>query len=217
MNYIETTIAAALSMSKGDLIRVSGVVSQISNITNTSGKTQQFINFFDGDYAGRLIVYEDHADKCSLVAVGDRIHAYGKWDRVRPINELSMIVHRIEADKSAAPVEVEYVPALVSGKYDSWNGLTEAEVLFLQTEDVPPEQFVLSQVAVGQYRVDFVFYRKADKSPVIAVEIDGDTHVGRRTMDAQRTSVIEKILGCNVVRIDAARIYSDARKKGIVK
>jgi len=98
MNYIETTIAAALSMSKGDLIRVSGVVSQISNITNSSGEKVQFINFADGKHVGRLIVYQDHIDKCSLVAVGDRIHAYGKWDRVRPINELSMIVHRIEAD-----------------------------------------------------------------------------------------------------------------------
>ena len=215
MNYTETTIAAALTMQRGELLRIDGIVTMVSEIAqNSHGKSQRFVNLVDGAQRARIVVFEEHATDCAC-KVGDRIHAYGRFDKVRPINELSMIGHRVE---KVAAVEAEhFMPAIISGKYDAWNGLTEAEALFLQVEDIPPDQFILPQVAVGQYRVDFVFYRKLDRSPVIVVEIDGDTHVGRRAIDAQRTATVERMLGCSVVRIDAARIYSDARKKGLTK
>lgn len=99
--------------------------------------------------------------------------------------------------------------------------LTEAEELFLKTQTIPNghallPQFFISNSPEHARFVDFVLFRKEDCVPVMAFEIDGKTHAPNMINDALRDKEITDALGCSVKHIDAADIYKNARRLGLI-
>lgn len=96
---------------------------------------------------------------------------------------------------------------------ETWDdfGLTYAERRFMENQDVPSGHMLLPQYAVRvnswrtqreEWRfVDFVLVRKGDLAPIIAFEIDGDSHYGRMVFDALRDKEINAQLNCTIVHI----------------
>jgi very-short-patch-repair endonuclease len=87
--------------------------------------------------------------------------------------------------------------------------LTQASARRLREEMTPAERklwhylrnrqldgaFFRSQHPVGPYIVDFICTKSG-----LVIEIDGDTHFGRETMDAERTHWLEEYKNYRVIR-----------------
>lgn len=56
--------------------------------------------------------------------------------------------------------------------------------------------------------VDFVLIRKKDLAPIIAFEIDGDSHEGRMIFDGLRDGEIHEQLKCNVVHVANTKLQN---------
>lgn len=189
------------------MICFDGVVTKVDPEKKNKRGSQRFVEISNGDCTVQLLVFQNRFRDCKLAfAANNQVRVFGK---IRGWNNTGKL-RKILGD-SVGPNEnkIEVIAA------KKWNGLTPPEILFLRTQRVADSNFILCQVPVGNYIADFVVYRRDDLSPVIVIEIDGDSHITNRINDAIRDREIKEILGVDVCHITAAQVYEDDRKKRI--
>ena len=104
-----------------------------------------------------------------------------------------------------------------SSEPQKWNGLNENEVALLQTINLPGEYFIVPQVKIKGYTIDFGVYRKSDCGLEYVIEIDGSSHDGRMIQDHVRQKEICKATGIpleNFIRRSAREIFEQRRRMG---
>jgi hypothetical protein len=98
---------------------------------------------------------------------------------------------------------------------------SEAERLFIAITKIPHGSHLYPQVLIdlGGNKArfaDFVLCDAASGTPQMAFEIDGNTHAPNMIADALRDKEIADALGCPVKHIDAADVYKNARRLGLI-
>lgn len=196
-------------LAKNIQVCFEGIVTDVGREIKNKKGSQRYVEISNGDYSLEILIFKDHYHDCkSALIANNPVMVFGKTDgltknKTRPkilADSVSVTENKIEASESL-----------------KWNGMNEPEVLFLRTQKIADSDFMLPQVPVNKYIVDFVVYRRDDLSPVIAIEIDGKTHITNRVNDAIRDNEIENILGVEVHHLAAADVYADARDAGIIK
>lgn len=104
-----------------------------------------------------------------------------------------------------------------SSEPQKWNGLNENEVALLQSINLPSGYFIIPQVKIKNYTVDFGVYRRSDCGLEYIIEIDGSSHDGRMIQDHMRQKEICKAAGIpfeNFIRRSAREIFEQRRRMG---
>lgn len=129
-----------------------------------------------------------------------------------------MSFDQIEFTVAPPPAKTKMIPAQIQ-KSSKWFGLEENEVALMQTLILPENCFVLPQVQVGKYRVDFVVFSRRDAKPLYVIEIDGSSHDGKFIQDHERIVDVCRILGIpieRVIRRSAKEIFEMRRRMSFI-
>lgn len=207
--YMTVEFSDIKQLAKEIKICFEGIVTNVGPEQKNKKGSQWYVEISNGDYSLEILIFKSHYHNCKAALItNNHVRVFGKTDgltkdQTRPkilADSVSVTENKIEAKTS-----------------EKWNGLNEPELLFLRTQKIADSDFMLPQVPVNKYIVDFVVYRRDDLSPVIAIEIDGKTHITNRVNDAIRDNEIKNILGVDVHHLAAADVYEDARDAGIIE
>ena len=211
--YISMSISDAIKADHETYVEIIGFITKPRSYTNKKQNAQWYADLLSGDSFVPISVMMRDRERCTLIDNADaHVIVRGRVSRKTGV-PLILCNEIIPVQKSETPTrtKAQQQPAnIVSARF------TEAEMLFLRTQVIPHDMYMLDHVQVGGREIDFVLFRKSDNTPVYAFEIDGNTHSLTRVADKARDRELEAILGCRIERIPAANVYEDARKAGII-
>lgn len=211
--YISMSISDALKADDKTLAEIVGFISKPRSYANQKNRMQWYADLFAAKISIPISVLDVERERCTLIDQdGAHVIVRGRVSRRQgsPLVHCDEIIAIQKAETSTNPEPQRQAANIVSGRF------TEAELLFLRTQVIPHDMYMLDHVQVGGREIDFVLFRKSDNTPVYAFEIDGNTHSLTRVADKARDRELEAILGCKIERIPAAVVYEDARKAGII-
>lgn len=211
--YISMSVADAIKADDKTLVEITGFIVRPRNSKNAKGNMQWYADLLSAECFVSISVLEKERPLCMLIdEYGSHVVVRGRVSTRtgQPLVHCDEIIAVQKAETPTNPQAKAQPVNIVSSRF------TEAELLFIRTQVIPHDTYMLDHVQIGGREIDFVLFRKSDNTPVCAYEIDGNTHSMTRVADKARDLELEAILGCKIERIPAAVVYEDARKAGII-
>lgn len=189
------------------MMQIAGdVTDEPRRIVNRQGREQIFFDIISDGVNYEVLVYQENLhmidERCAL---GAHVTITG--------DAAGASTHKQATKFVMQTIEYLGIPSTVTRK---WNDMSEPEYLFLQMYIPEPDRFIVPQVRIPGYAIDFVVYRRSDRAPMRAIEIDDRSHDGREDHDKRRDDAIWKELGVHVEHIKASIVYSNAKAQGIL-
>lgn len=204
--YQQMSIEDAWHTSHGTYVELHGRIERPRITKNGRGNNQYYADLIGPSASIQITSFESDYERCALisgsddyVAVRGRIKADGD-----PIVQCDAI----------ASIETKIVPIVDTGNTSKMN---EAEMLFVRTQSIHGDYYIVDHVQMFGREIDFVVYRKSDGKPVCGFEVDGDQHRFTRISDLARDVELEAKAGFPIKRIEAAEVFATARKKGLIE